>query len=140
MSAAMPRLSFPTCSRRRKKRVSEEEKQPLCSPNDVRWEPSSARFCWAALLPFYFSRPPDYDFQTWPYWAFLHGGAQAAVFSRKKSQQSNCKINKELKKHFLPSAENKARSQTPGLIKKNQFAVCKYFSIMMQFIDVFLSY
>lgn len=34
--------------------------------------------------PIYFSRPPDSDFQTQPYWAFLHGGAQAAAFSTKK--------------------------------------------------------
>lgn len=33
-----------------KKRANEEEKHSLLSPNDARWEPSSARFCWAALL------------------------------------------------------------------------------------------
>lgn len=38
--------------------------------------------------PFYFARPPDSDFQTQPYWAFLHGGAQAAAFSRKKSHDN----------------------------------------------------
>lgn len=91
--------SLPTCSPRRKKKGSEEEKQSLRSPNDARWEPSSARFCWAALLtptPELFLAAPGLRFSD----AAILGlsawwGPSSCLQQEKKSRKPNCEINKE---------------------------------------------
>lgn len=40
--------------------------------------------------------PPDSDLQTEPYWAFLHGRAQAAALSRKEKKEKRWQRNKEI--------------------------------------------
>lgn len=81
---------------------------------------------------FFFLVALDSDLPTEPYWGFLHGGSQAAVFSRKKKCQQNKEINKQINKHIrkayfaagawirtfrVPSAESEPYSQTlPGLV------------------------
>lgn len=95
-----------------KKKANEEEKQSLRSPNDARWEPSSARFCWAALptpAPVLFLAAPGLRFSD----AAILGlsawwGPSSCLQQKKKSQQPNREINKEIKEHFPPSAEKRS--------------------------------
>lgn len=73
-----------TMQEKGKERRGGKKKKSLRSPNDARREPSCAKFRRVVLPCFSVSWPPDSDLQTEPYWAFLHGGVQAAVFSRKQ--------------------------------------------------------
>lgn len=75
-----------------KKKANEEEKQSLRSPNDARWEPSSARFCWAAFptpAPVLFLAAPGLRFSD----AAILGlsawwGASSCLQQKKKSHDN----------------------------------------------------
>lgn len=78
-----------------KKRANEEEKHSLRSPNDARWEPSSARFCWAALptpAPVLFCEAPGLRFSDTAILGLsAWWGPSSCLQQKKKSRQPNVK-------------------------------------------------
>lgn len=75
-----------------KKRANEEKKQSLRSPNDARWEPSSARFCWAALptpTPDLFLAAPGLWFSDTAILGFSAWWGPSSCLQHKKKRHNN---------------------------------------------------
>lgn len=93
-------------------------KESLCSPNDAHWEPSCAKFH-RMVLPCFLSCGP-----RTPIYRQSHIGPFCMVGPKQlcsaEMTQQHKEINKQINKHFQPSAENEPCNQSDtGPLLKN---------------------